>query len=155
VEAEPAAPVRPRQSFTSGSEQVIATVMNTRLGRRPPPLFNLPMAEDIGKVLDRDIVLYDDDDERAVEAKANVAHAKQLLKEYIRDGGRPEDFLRHYHGILQEAYEEWNTAQRHVLALLLEGRQGEAELYAEDQTRTFAERGIQPVNIPPNFRQQH
>ena len=148
-------PVRPGMPYRSGTEQVIGIIMNTRLGKKPPPLFNLPRSEDISRILDRDITVYDDDDEAVIEAKANTAHAKQLLKQYLKDGGTPENFLRYYHGLLQEAHEEWNTAQRHVLDLLLEGRQEEAEQYAESQTKVLAEKNIQPVVIPPRFRQQN
>lgn len=142
----------PESGFSSGTERILNMVMNAMPGMPPPPLILLPPGEDLAKVLERDIGVFDDDDEQTIAQKANVAHAKQLLKEYLAQGGDPETFLEHYHGTLKQAFEERQAAQKYTMELI---RAGDKKGAAEYMTRKNAElekRGIMPVQIPAFMR---
>jgi len=137
-----------RRAFASGTEQIIGWLVNTRLGDPPPPLPRLAQSEDIGKILESDIAVFDDDSEEAFAAKANVAYAKQVLRSYLAGGGTVETFLGHYQEQLVEASREWRAAQSNAARLLREGEPGEAELYVEEENQRLAEKGIKPIALP-------
>lgn len=134
--------------YSSGTEAVINMIVNARLGTPPPPLLRLPQTENIAEILDSDIIVYDDDSEKSAAGKANVAYAKQLLKEYIQAGGTPENFLQHYHARLTSAFEEWRAAQKYTRDLLNAGDKDGAARYVEEQNKKFAEKGVRPIIMP-------
>ncbi|MCL2104218.1 MAG: hypothetical protein FWH21_04085, partial [Kiritimatiellaeota bacterium] len=152
VEATP--PERPPSAFSTATEQVLGWIANTVPGAPPPILPALPPGEreNIAAILDRDIVLYADDSDRAAESKHNVAHAKQLLKRYLAEGGTPEDFLGYYHNALAEAHREWREAQRGVVELQRAGDEEGAVTFYLEQNAALGERGIKPVILPPALR---
>ena len=117
-----------------------------------PPLLRLPPHENIAEILERDIAVYDEDSPRTVEEKANVAYAKQLLKEYLAQGGDPEDFLGYYHGTLKQAFEERQAAQKYTMDLLRAGDKKGAEEYMTRKNAELGERGILPLKIPAFMR---
>ena len=135
--------------YSSGADRVINMIVNAQLGNPPPPLLQLPPGEDVAKALSRDILLFDDDDEKTRQEKENVAHAKQLLREYLGQGGTPETFLRHYHGQLVQAFDEWREAQKTTTLLLSSGEEKAAGEFIEAKNRDFLGRGIRPVMLPP------
>lgn len=137
----------PLRHLSSGTEQVISMIVNTRLGNPPPLLLRLPKGENIAEILDRDIVLYDDDSDKMIEAKTNVAYAKQLLKEYIQEGGKPEDFIEYYHSELTAAFNEWRTAQKYATDLIRAGDDAGALRYIEAQNKILSAKGIRPVTV--------
>ena len=140
-----------RRPFTTGTDQIIAMFANVKLGYAPPPFFNLPMNENVEKMLAKDIALYDDDDEKVVESKENTARMKQELKKYIAEGGKPENFLAYYHAELTKAYDEWKGSQQYVVELLRAGDKQGAEKYVLEQNVKFQERGIREVALPTNL----
>ncbi|MDR2850167.1 MAG: hypothetical protein LBW77_06475 [Verrucomicrobiota bacterium] len=143
---------RPRQAFTTGTEQVISWIANSRLGDPPPILPNLPMGEDIGKILDTDIVLYDDDDAKTEAAKTNVAKMKLAMKAFVAEGGDPQDFLKFYQGELQTAHEEWRGGQAELMRVFRESGAEPARAFAEERNRELEARGIKPLFLPPVLR---
>ena len=82
-----------------------------------------------------------------IEGKANVAYAKQLLKEYIKEGGTPEDFLTYYHSELTAAFNEWRTAQKYAGDLVRAGDDAGAVRYIEEQNKNLAAKGIRPITV--------
>jgi hypothetical protein len=143
-----------RRMFDSGTEQVISWIVNTKIGDMPPPLPNLPMKEDIASILNRDIVLYDDDSDEKVDKKANVAHAKQLLKEFLVQGGKPEEFLSFFREELKKAHNEWKEAQLQTMSLYKQGNHPEALKYAEEQNKKLVEKGIKPIVLPSALKEK-
>ncbi len=154
VEAVPglATNAPPPHGYSSATELVINMIVNTRPGAVPPPLLRLPPHENIAEILERDIAVYDEDSPRTVEEKANVAYAKQLLKEYLAQGGDPEAFLVHYHGTLKQAFEERQAAQKYTMELIRAGDKKGAEEYMTRKNAELGERGIMPVQIPAFMR---
>lgn len=143
-----------RRAFTTGTEQLISWVANTRLGDPVPPLPRLPQGEDIGKILSSDITVYDDDDEKTVQIKTNVAHVKQAMKEYVDAGGDPQDFLQFYRDELQSAYNERREGQAELMRRLREEGAEKAQAFADERNRELEDKGIRPLMIPPMLRRQ-
>jgi len=151
--ALPATPTnQPPRHFSSGTEQVISMIVNTRKGFPPPPLLRLPAGENIAEILERDIPVYDDDSAKTVAAKENVAHAKQMLKEYRQAGGNPEEFLQHYHDTLKSAFEERQAAQKYTMELIRIGDKKGAAEYMTEKNKELEAKNIQPVTIPKFMR---
>jgi hypothetical protein len=138
----------PPTGFSSQTEALINMIVNTPLGSPPPPLLRVSPREDLAKIFETDILVYDEDDEQTVAAKINVAKAKEYLKEYLEQGGTPDGFLTYYHDQLRAAHQEWMLARKQALDLIKAGDAEGALLYAEEQNKDFAKRGIKPIVIP-------
>ena len=145
---------KPRRVFATGTEQVIGWIANTRMGDPPPVLPMLPAGEDIGKILDTDIVLYDDDDEKAELVKTRVAEMKQHLKKYLEAGGSPQEFLQVYQKQLQDAHDEWRMSQSELAKRIREGDKAAAAVFLEARNKELQAKGIRPLVIPPFLREK-
>ena len=142
----------PRRAFSTGTEQLISWVANTRLGDPVPPLPMLPFGEDIEKILDTDIAVYDDDDEKNIQAKVNVAKMKQAMKVFIKEGGDPHDFLASYREELDVVYKERVTEQKELMRLYREEGAEQAQTFANTRNKELEARGIRPLALPPFLR---
>jgi hypothetical protein len=143
---------RPRQVFTTGTEQVISWIANSRLGDPPPILPVLPIGENIEKILDTEIALYDDDDAKTEMMKTNVAKMKQAMKEFVAGGGDPQEFLQFYQGELKDAFEEWRTSQAALIKKIREGDKAAAAAFLEERSKELEAKGIKPLAVPPFLR---
>jgi Type II secretory pathway, component PulF len=139
----------PQRAFMTGTEQSISWMANTRLGDPVPPLPMLPLKESIVDILKTDIVVFDDDNEKVIQAKTNVAHTKQIMKEYVDNGGDPQDFLEFYRNELQNAYEERQKGQKELMRLLREADLHQAKLFVEQCNRDLEKKGIRLLTVPP------
>jgi len=151
--AESPATNPPARVFRTGTEQIISWIANSQLGNPPPPLPILPPGDDIAAILNSDIILYDDDSEDIENAKVNVAYMKQLLKEYLAQGGKAQDFLSYYHTELWKAHTEWRESQLKLMELYKAGDLQGAREYAEQQSQVLHDKGIKPLVVPPALRQ--
>ena len=145
----------PLTGYTSITERIINMIINLRPGMPPPPLLNLPAGEtNIIKILDTNITLYETDDETVAQQKANVAYAKQLLKEYLAAGGNTSDFLKFYHEQLTNAFEERRKAQQQFSEILKAGDEKGASDFFEEKNKALSEKGIAPLTVPPGFKKK-
>ena len=96
--------------------------------------------------------MYDDDSEKSVIQKANVAQAKQMLKTYLAQGGKVEDFLSYYHMQLLEANRMWRTAQNEITTLSKTGEPNEVRAYAQELNKKLAEKGIKSIHLPKHLQ---
>ena len=142
----------PPADYESGTERVINMIANARLGNPPPPLLNLPPGENITNILNRDIVVYDTDSKQTEAEKTNVAYVKQLIKDYMKDGGTPETFLKYYHAELTKAFEERNAVQKYTADLIKAGDQKGALKYMEEANKELTKKGMRPITIPPGLQ---
>jgi len=145
---------RVEHGYSSNTELVINMIVNTRRGMPPPPILASPPRHDIQTILDTDIILYETDSDDVYHMKSNVAYVKQILKEYIADGGTVEEFLQTYRNGLQQDYEERQIATRRMSELLKTEGLEAAELYIQEQNAKFEKSGIVPLIIPTPLRQQ-
>ena len=140
--------------FTTGTEQVIGWIANARMGDPPPILPMLPAGEDIVKILDTDIVLYDEDDEKTELIKTRVAEMKQQLKSYLGAGGSPQEFLQVYQKQLRDAHDEWRMSQSELVKRLRENDRADVAVFLDERNKELMARGIKPLIIPPAFREK-
>lgn len=141
-----------RQAFTTSTERIISGFANTKRGYAPPPLLNLPMGENLMEILERDIVIYDDDDEKIQKAKENCAALKEELKKYIAEGGTAENFLSWYHNELTKDFNTWKESQMYIVELMKQGMVMEAYEYMAKANEALEKAGIRTVTIPENLR---
>ena len=141
-----------RKSFDTNTERIISGFANTKRGYAPPPLLNLPMGENLMEILERDIVIYDDDDEKVQKAKENCAALKEELKKYIADGGTAENFLSWYHNELTKDFNTWKESQMYIVELMKQGMVTEADEYMAKANEALEKAGIRTVTIPENLR---
>jgi hypothetical protein len=149
IEAIPAMSTNPPNTgYSSGTEKIINMIVNTRPGSAPPPLLNLPKRENIAEILNRDIIVFDDDSEKTIVEKENVAYAKDLLKKHIADGGNTEDFLAYYHKMLSDAFNERQASQKYTMDLIRAGDKEGAEEYMTEKNKELEAKGIMPIHVP-------
>ena len=141
-----------RQAFATSTERIISGFANTKRGYAPPPLLNLPMGENLMEILERDIVIYDDDDEKIQKAKENCAALKEELKMYIAEGGTAENFLSWYHNELTKDFNTWKESQMYIVELMKQGMVMEADEYMAKANEALEKAGIRTVTIPENLR---
>lgn len=145
-------PPRQVRDYPSGLEQVLSWIVNKQLGDTPFILPRLNQKEEFAKILERDLIVYDNDSEKSVIQKANVAQAKQMLKTYLAQGGNVEDFLSYYHTQLLEANRMWRTAQNEITALSKTGEPNEVRAYAQELNKKLAEKGIKSIRLPKHLQ---
>lgn len=135
--------------FKTQTEQVLAYFATAKLGDMPPPpLPEIYSREDIAKILDTDIVVYDTDDDNVNEIKVDVAQAKSFLKKFIADGGSMKEFIDYYQEEMAKAYREREAAQSYMMELINAGDEAGALAYFEEQNAAFTAKGIKPLQFP-------
>ena len=113
AEEEEGVKAKTKQLFSTGSEQVMAWIFTCPIGKMPPMLPSLPPEElaRIGEILDSPNIIDEDDNEHAATTKEIVAQVKRELKKFLSEGGKVEDFLGYYHGILLQAHQKREGAR--------------------------------------------
>ena len=94
--------------FKSGEEQVIDWIFTCKVGDRVPP--PLPQMQEFEKnhlleILETACEVKESDDEQTVERKKVVDDVKKELAEYVKQGGKVQDFLEYYRNELVKARE--------------------------------------------------
>ncbi|MDR3207928.1 MAG: hypothetical protein LBT60_06305 [Oscillospiraceae bacterium] len=136
---------RAETGYSSMTERIINMVVNTKPGYMPGPLLALPPDEDLEKVLNADIGIFDDDTDEKIGQKKNVAYVKERFKAYLAAGGEKDGFLADYHQGLVALAAERNDAQGHYYQLKKAGEDQAAALYFEEKNREYEGRGIAPL----------
>jgi len=140
--------VPPRAAFDSPAERALSVIVNTQPGMPIPPLMVMPTGQEFIDALNKAIVVYEDESEGTIEKKANVARAKEALKEYLEQGGKPEDFLLFYRKELHNQFNERRLANIEINRLVKEQGEAAALTYAEEMNKAFEERGIKKLQVP-------
>ncbi len=136
--------------FKTGTEQVISWVFTTRLGDNPMPLPPLSKKEkeNIWSILQQECEVNETDTKREAEAKAIVNEIKKEMRQYLQDGGTPEEFLEYYHSQLRTAAMRRQESIRAAMKV----RRESPEMF-EDYVNTLNERlraeGIREMKLPP------
>lgn len=143
---------RPSTGFTSRIDYAINQLISTPLGMPPPPMIMIPPGEDVKAALERSILVYDTDTPETIDKKEAVANGKQMVKDYMAKGGKPDDFLKFYHTQLLNAYDERRVSQKTAMDLMRAGDKDGAALYIEEQNKKFSEKGYVPISIPAIFQ---
>ncbi len=143
------------RTFATGTEQVMGWIFNTVPGDMPPILPQIPIFEEahLTEILFNKNEIKDDDDERIVELKENVALAKKEMIKFIKEGGMPDEFLEYYRNILVDAHREFQSSQQEVFKMVREDPEG-AAAYLEMVNKRLDEKGIKRVRIPPKMAEK-
>jgi hypothetical protein len=138
-----------RPHFSSMAERNISMLINTPLGSMPPPILGkFPTNENLMAILERDIMVYDEDNEKMLQRKANVAVAKQMLKEFMAQGRTSSDFIDIFRKQLADAYKERKVHQDVITQLYRAGEYDAALKYAEEQNPALQAKNITPLHVP-------
>jgi len=132
----------PPPMYTSQTEAYLHAIFNTQLGNPPPRYLPLPRKENIMAIVERDILINDTDTEDDIQQKAQVAQAKQILKEYLAKGGNKQDFVDFYYKELENANALRLEGLNQMRALYATGDEEGAMRYMEEQNKIFSEKGI-------------
>ena len=98
----------PEATFKTGEEQVIDWIFTCKVGDDVPP--PLPQMQEFEKnhlleILETACEVKEDDDAETVERKKIVDDVKKELAEYVKQGGRVQNFLEYYRNELVKARE--------------------------------------------------
>ncbi len=141
---------RQKVPYRNAVEQMLLTTFTCPLGTCPPPLLRIPR-RDMDRLVDILIdkpVAEDDDTLAQIKNKEIIAAAKQEMKEYIKKGGRPENFFKSYHNQLQKAYELRSATIREINRLVTE--EGDVKLareFQDEMNRRFKKEGIKTIHL--------
>ena len=142
--------------FRTALEITLAGIFTCPLGKPPPPLPRITLSEEIhlDKILDSPNFVTETDSEKAALAKQAVEIAKKELKEYVKKGGDPQDFLTYYHGQLRQAQMEFNESRKQVMTALKEDPElGKAML--QEVNKRLAEKGIMQLVLPQKLKERY
>ena len=136
--------------YRNAVEQMLLATFSCPLGECPPPYLRIPQS-DMKRLVE---ILIDkpsidkDDSAAQIKNKQLIAAAKKEMAEFIRKGGKPEQFFKAYHDQLQKAYEKRSAAIREVSRLVAE--EGDSELardFQDEMNKRFKKEGIRPIHI--------
>ena len=152
VQAEalkPPQPPKPPNPYKTQTEQVLAMALSVPPGASIPPLPLSPnLNADFAKSLTNKIAIYDEDDDRTINTKENVAVAKGQLLELVKNGQNVSDVLKELQDKTNERAELRSQAKRKLADLYKNGSPEEAQAYLETVNKTFKEQGIEPISPP-------
>lgn len=141
-------------AYHSASEQMLVEIFTTEPGDPPRPIADVPAAEMKRLV---DILLdknppKDEDSEHIRMQKTVLADAKKELAKFIREGGDPNAFFRHYHNELLKSWQRREDAAEEIRRIATEEKDPELAkmLYGEVNRRLEAD-GIKPVLVDGSY----
>ena len=141
--------------FRTGVEASMARIFMTRLGDPPPPMFTtvVPLRDEanLAEILIAANPVLDTDTEAQRESKEMVSLAKKEMIDYIKKGGEPEEFLRYYHGKLQEAFDLRRESAKSFMSMAREDPSIAGE-YLKLINKELANKGIRQIEL--NERQR-
>ena len=150
-------PAEPKSNrlYRTGVEQVMDWIFTCEVGAPPPILPNLPQYErlHLAEILISDNPVKEGDSERAAAAKKLVEQAKKEFRDFIKEGGEPEDFLPYYHGQLVAAHEEWKMARNEVFETV-RNDPAIALDFAKKVNEKLTAKGIKNVVIPEKMMEK-
>lgn len=140
----------------TATEQIMAWIFTADVGSVPPPLPQIPDHEfaHITEILMSDNPIKAGDDDRVVETKQTIEFAKKELREYIKKGGDPDEFLAYYRGQLVQAHAQYEDARKSVLQTLREDPDIALE-YLDRVNSELEAKGIKKVTLHPNLLKHH
>lgn len=141
---------RNKVPFRNTVEQMLLSTYSCRMGQSPGPYLRIPPKDmqRLVEILISKADIKDDDSEVAIQNKELIARAKKDLADYVRSGGKPENFFKVQHDLLQKAYEERQAAIREVTRLLTEeGDHTLANDFQNEMNRRFKKEGIMPIHM--------
>ena len=140
---------RAKPIHQNATEQMLDFIFNTEVGLMPPPCPKLPKHElkNIQQILDTALTSSDEDDETLAERKETIELAKKELKDYLSQGGTPDEFFTYYHAQLMKAFNERQMMQTAVVKIAQEDPIVAKE-YLEEVNASLRDKGIKEIHVP-------
>ena len=140
---------RSKPIHKNATEQMLDFIFNTEVGLMPPPCPKLPKHElkNIQQILDTALISSEEDDEALAERKETIELAKKELKDYLSQGGTPDEFFTYYHAQLMKAFNERQMMQTAVVKIAQEDPLVAKE-YLEEVNASLRDKGIKEIHVP-------
>lgn len=136
--------------YRNAVEQMLLSAVKTTPGMCPPPYMRIPKG-DMDKLVEILIAkprAKEDDTEQQIFDKELINRAKKEMSDFILKGGRPDQFFKHQHDVLQKAYEKRQAAIREVTRLSQEEADpGLAHDFQNEMNKRFKKEGILPIHL--------
>lgn len=141
--------------FRTGTEIQMARIFTTELGDPPPPFFPMPIQDEVhlASILVSNNPALETDNEKVKDAKQMVELAKKEMREYLKEGGDPHEFLQYYHGKLTDAFQQRTMYAKEIVKVAKEDPDIALEFY-EEANKKLAEKGIKPVKLNKQLKQR-
>lgn len=123
-------------------------------GAEVPPLLPIRHTEqDIVNALTRKIKINEDDDDETVIMKESVQELKENLKQWIKEGGTVDDYIRQLARRQALEADEVNMSRKKVMETLEGGDVELAKELSEKLNQRMAEKGLPSVRLPRKYRE--
>ena len=131
------------------TDQLYYTVFSLELGDMPPMTPWLNEKNEMEAVIDlgRPLQPEEGDDDYVKNAKELVNQVKDLLNQFISEGGTVNQFFDHYCFELEKAFEFRNEARRQLNKAVDEGDAETALAIEKKINEMLDEKGIKPVTL--------
>ena len=149
-------PERKPSGLHHPTEQLLAMAISAQEGGGPVPPLPIAAGQDLDKellvALTNDIVVYDDDDEKTVALKEQIAAAKFQLKEIMDEGGTVTEALLELQSYANENAKLRSETLAQYRKLLRENPDDPtaAEEYLKVVNEELVAAGYEPVTVPTN-----
>lgn len=146
------APEKKPSGFNGGSaEQIIAMMVSASDKTGMPPLPPMGSEEKIMKAfafaITNDIVVYDDDDEKTVAFKEQVALFKNEIAEIVKNGGSITNVVAEYTSWVNQKKEMRKDVILEYRRLSKEVSKESADLFLIEANKDLEAEGVEPVNF--------
>ena len=136
------------QYFDNPTENMIARVSRPNAKFLVPPTL-VVSEEELMKILDRPIEIYEDDTEEVIAVKERTAEMKEEIKKYIKEGGTINQYFRDVLAMNNERDGIKNDVYNEKRRLLLEKGEEAAQAYLDSVNPQLKEMGLEEQRISP------
>ncbi len=137
----------PVKTFDNRFENTMEAMSAVGGGVLPAAALSIPK-DDIAKYLASPIVINEDDPEDVVEKKIATAEMKELLKDYMRDGGTWENFVMELNHIRRSEHMLQSQAIAEIARMLRDGDEEGAQIYREKADEFMKSKGYRGLKVP-------
>ena len=135
----------------NSTEQALLDIFTCNVGDPPLPLTDLPKDDltNMWNILTSPNPVTDKDAEEVKIAKETLEVAKKEMAKFVQEGGKPDEFLSYYHGVLEKAYRKRMLATEEIYKVLEEQNDPEiARAMLKRVNADLRKEGIRPLPIP-------
>lgn len=140
----------PQPIFDNQFENTMAAMSTLGPGVLPGLALSIPQNE-VAKYLASPIIINDDDPEEVVQKKIATADMKEMLKQYIKEGGSWEEFVMELSHIKQTENLLQVQAISEIAKMLIDDDEEGAQLYREKVDQFMKSKGYNGLKVPEKW----